>query len=256
MQLVGESRLRHSTSKLECVRIFRWFRNFRTSDLKEQEVSAVRYVRRDSWVLERTSLRESFRLQIWPRLSKITLKVPMTAYPKHTTEYVCSSSAGTVLRMKIRRNKIHATIIYDTPLDFIKLECVRMFRWFRNIRTSGLKEVDVAAVRSVRKDSWTYKMAPQSQKSRLQIWPILSKSPWKRPRTAQARHTRANVWVAEALLRMRKRSEKSTRQIQDMQFVGESWLRRSTSTLECVRMFRWFRNSRYQNYLKYVILSA
>ena len=136
-----------------------------------------------------------------------------------------------------------------------KLECVRILQWFRNFRTSDLKELVVSAVRSVRRDSWTYEMAPRSEKSRLQIWPILQEHLKASEDSASEAHKGVS-WGSWSTSTQEKKKRKIHAQIQGMQFVGESQLRRLTSTFECVRMFRWFRNIRYQNYLKYVILSA
>ena len=104
MQLMGECQLRRSTSKLECVRKFRWFRNIRTSALKELKGAAAGSVRRGTWAFKMAPLREPFRFQISSGLSKGTWRVPITALSKNTMADACSRSAGTLSR-KTKRSK-------------------------------------------------------------------------------------------------------------------------------------------------------
>ena len=105
MQLMGESRLRRSTSKLECVRKFRWFRNIRTSGLKELKGAAAGTLRRDTWAFKMAPIREPFRFQISPGLSKSTCRVPITALSKNTMADACCRSAGTLPRKTERSKK-------------------------------------------------------------------------------------------------------------------------------------------------------
>ena len=61
-----------STSKLECVQMFRWFRSIRTLCLKELEISSVRSPQRDSVVFLMALMNKESRFQICHRLRKST----------------------------------------------------------------------------------------------------------------------------------------------------------------------------------------
>ena len=76
---LGVSRRRRSTSKLECVGMFRLLRNIRTSSLKKLHLAGILSVWQYSFAFQIASLSEECSLWIWPRAYKSTCRVSITA---------------------------------------------------------------------------------------------------------------------------------------------------------------------------------
>ena len=150
--------------------MFWWFRNIRTSFLNELEISAIRTAWWYSSTFEMTLLCAECHLLSWQRYNKTTSSVPITAYSRQATACHCFCRAENGLTRYKNEQEIHAIgsttlIVSGRDRSTCKLECVRMFRRLWNIRIPFLKELEISAVRSPKRDSWDFLIALMREES-------------------------------------------------------------------------------------------